>query len=70
MKLIEDWKVVLKKAWSIKLILIAGFFSGLEFILPMMAELVVIPNGTFALLAFISTNAAFVTRVMAQKEIQ
>ena len=70
MQLIEDWKRVLKYALSIKFILIAGFFSGLEVLLPFIGSKSEIPEGLFAFLAFISTNAAFVTRIIAQKEIK
>ena len=66
--LVEDWKKVLRKAWSIKFIFIAGFFSGLEFVLPFLDELFHPPRGLFAIFAFVATNAAFVTRIMAQKD--
>lgn len=69
MKLIEDWRRVLRRAWSIRMILLAGFFSGLEVAVPFLETLVPLPRGVFALLAFVATNAAFVTRLMAQKEV-
>lgn len=66
MKLIDDWDKVLKRAWSIRWILMAGFFSGLEIIVPMFEG--AIPRGVFAGLSFVAANGAFVTRILAQKE--
>lgn len=68
MKLLHDWQDVLKRAWSIRLILLTGFFSGMEAALPVLGGMESVPRGLFALLSFISANGAFVTRVMQQKE--
>lgn len=69
--LVQDWRAVIRKAWSIRLILIAGFFSGLEAgvqILSALGKLPAwMPSGAFAALAFVASNGAFVTRLMAQK---
>lgn len=75
MALIDDWRAVLRKAWSIKLILVAGVFSGLEALIQIATALDLIenytwmPRGWFALLGFAASNAAFVTRLLAQKEL-
>ncbi len=66
MKLITDWKRIIKKAWSIRLLVIAGLLSGTEMILPLFVES--FPRGLFAVLSFIFTAAAFVARIVAQKE--
>lgn len=65
MKLIPNWKTILKKAWSIRLILIAGLFSGAELVLPMYAGS--LPRGRFAALSLVVTAAALVSRLVAQK---
>lgn len=67
MILIEDWRAVLRRAWSIKLIFIAGFFSGLEVAIPFFEW--TMPRGLFALLSFVTANGAFVARILAQKEV-
>ncbi len=71
MKLADDWKCILKKAWSIKLILAAGFFSGLEAVVQIYSALADLPawmpRGGFAAIAFIASNGAFVMRLVAQK---
>lgn len=64
-QLLPNWRDVLRRAWSIRLILLAGFLSGLEVVLPYFAES--IPDGLFALASFLVGNAAFVSRLVAQK---
>lgn len=65
MKLITDWQKIIKKAWSIRLLVIAGLLSGVEIILPLFVES--FPRGLFAVLSFAFTAAAFVARIVAQK---
>ncbi len=68
MKLIDEWRIVLNKAWSVKFQVIAALFSALEVALPLVK-----PDGTsnnvFAILAGVTTLLAIVARVLAQKEI-
>jgi hypothetical protein len=61
------WKQILRKAWSIRFIILAGILTGLEVILPMFS--VYFPVGTFALLSFGCVVAAFVARIMVQKDL-
>lgn len=71
MTLINDWKEIIRKAWSIRLILLAGMFSGLEVIIPYVPELFPqLPRGLFALLSLAATGGAFVTRILAQKNMK
>jgi len=65
MTLLDDWKWVLKKAWSVRLITLAGLFSGLEAALPLFTDSM--PKGLFALLAVFVSIAAIIFRVVAQK---
>jgi hypothetical protein len=67
MNLVDDWKYVLKRAWSIRLMLLAGLFSGLEIALPILDGILPIPRGVFAALSGTTTAAAFVARLLAQK---
>ena len=67
MTLLEDWKEVLRKAWSIRFIVLAGVLSGIEVILPFFAD--AIPRGVFAILSFAAVSAAFVSRIVAQKDL-
>lgn len=65
MKVASDWKLILKKAWSIRLMLLAGLLTGCEAILPLYQE--AIPRGTFAVLSMLAIVGGMVARVVAQK---
>ena len=69
MKLLDDWKRVLRRAWSIRLILLAGLLSGIEVALPLLDGFVSLPRGLFAGLSAIMTAGAFIARLLAQKEV-
>lgn len=68
MRLLDDWKRVLRQAWSIRLMLLAGLFSGVEIALPIIDGLLHIPRGIFAALSGVTTAVAFVARLLAQKK--
>ncbi len=65
MKLIDGWEGILRKAWSIRLMLLAGLLSGAEVILPLFVE--AIPRNLFAALSMLTIGGAFVARLLAQK---
>ncbi len=69
MQLVADWRRVLRRAWSVRLILVAGALSGLEIVLPLLDGVVPIPPLTFAALSFLATAGAFVARLVAQPSI-
>lgn len=62
----DDWRRILRKAWSIRFIILAGLLSGAEVILPFFAD--AIPRGIFAVLSFAAVSAAFIARIVAQKD--
>lgn len=64
MTLVTDWKLILKKAWSIKLMVLASLLSGAEVILPQFTD--VVPPNLFAVLSFIVVGGAFAARLVAQ----
>lgn len=68
MHLYDNWKDILKKAWSIRFIVIAALLSGAEVILPFFADS--IPRGAFAVMTFVAVAGAFVSRIVAQKDLQ
>ena len=74
MNLVDDWKWVLKKTWSIRLILLAGLFSGLEAGMQIAMALhwldqYPIPPGMLVLASFMVSNVAFIARLVAQKKV-
>lgn len=64
MKLLDDWKIIFKKAWSIRLMILAGLLTGAEIVLPMFSHQ--IPQSMFATLSFACVSAALVARLVAQ----
>lgn len=67
MKLYDNWREILRKAWSIRLMLLAGVLSGVEVVLPLFSY--ALPHGLFAALSGITVAAAFVARLVAQKDV-
>ncbi len=67
MKLVSDWRRVLRYAWSIRLLLAAALLSGLEVVLPYLGDVFPIPTGAFAAITFIVTVLALVMRIISQK---
>lgn len=64
MELIENAKLVLLKAWSIRLALLAAIFSAAEVALPFFAPF--IPPHTMAILAMVASTGAAIARIVAQ----
>lgn len=67
MKLYDNWAQILKEAWSIRFIALAGILSAAETVLPMFQD--VLPRNTFASLSFFCISAAFVSRLVTQKDL-
>ena len=65
MKLVDDWRRVLRHAWSARLMIIAAIMSGVEIIIPYFSD--ALPRGIFAALSFFSVAGAFLARIYAQK---
>lgn len=67
--LIHNWRQVLKRAWSVRLIVLAGLLSGAEVFLPLIDGYIDMPRGMFAALSGLATAGAFVSRLFAQKGV-
>lgn len=68
-KLVSNWRDVLKRAWSVRLILLAALLSGVEVALPFLDGYLPVPPGVFAALSLVTTAGAFIARIVAQKGI-
>ncbi|MEO9528400.1 hypothetical protein [Roseibium sp.] len=66
MKFITDWRQVLGKAWSVRLMLLAAFLSGVEVVSPWLGGF--LEPGHLALFSALATSGAFVARFLAQKD--
>lgn len=64
MKLIEDARTVLLRAWSVRLALLSAVLSAAEVALPYFAPFV--PQHTMAILAIATSAAAAIARIVAQ----
>jgi len=70
MKLHSDWKAILRYAWSIRLMALAGLLSGLEVAMPYLDGILPIPTGVFAGASGLIVAAAFVSRLVAQSSLR
>lgn len=69
MNLVENWRRVLRHAWSIRLMILAGVLSGAEVALPILGAAEILPAGVLAALSFVATAGAFIARLIAQKQV-
>ncbi|NLS19913.1 hypothetical protein HGP16_25575 [Rhizobium sp. P40RR-XXII] len=69
-KLVPEWGRVLRRAWSIRLIVVAGILSGCEVALPIIDQFVTIPRGTFAALTGLVTCGALISRLVVQENLK
>lgn len=67
MKLVPEWKRILRRAWSIRLSVIAALFAGAESIVPIFGDL--LPRNAFAILSFVTVVGAAVSRIIAQPSL-
>lgn len=65
--LYDNWQTILKKAWSIRLMLLAGLLSGCEVIVPLFAD--TLPRNVFAVLSGMSVMGALIARLIVQKDL-
>lgn len=72
MNLYPNWLTILRKAWSVRFMLMAAFFTGIETALPILQPILepaTIPTGLFAALSGLATSAALVSRIVAQRDV-
>ena len=68
-RLLPDWRDILRRAWSLRLILLAGLLTGCEAVLSA-AGTDWLPGPQWARMAvlFVVLGAAFVARLIAQRD--
>jgi predicted benzoate:H+ symporter BenE len=64
----EDWRRILTRAWSMRFTALAGVFSGLVVLAPYLAPRV--PFAVFAGFAIAANLGAGITRLLSQKEFR
>ena len=65
--LLDDWRRVARRAWSVRLSIVAAVFTAAEVVVPLFGD--VLPRGAFVLLAFAASIGATVARIVAQPEM-
>lgn len=68
MTLNENWQVLVRKAWSVRFMLMAFVFTMAEVMLPFFSDAV--PPRLFAVMSGIAVAGAFVSRLIAQKDMR
>ena len=66
MKLHSNWKLILRKAWSIRLVVLSAVFSAAQLVIPVYGD--VLPRDAFAILSAVACAGAIIARVVTQKE--
>lgn len=66
MRLIDNWRRVLKRAWSVRILALAAVFSGLEVALPFFDGTLPLTDRQRGAVYFAVTVAALVARFLAQ----
>lgn len=71
MKLLPNWKRVLRKAWSMRFMLLAGVLAGCEAVLTAFGpDFLPMPPWARMVVVMVVIFAAFVSRLVAQKDIE
>ena len=65
--LYPNWKQIIRKAWSIRFMTMAAVLSACEVVLPLYEDTV--PKNLFATLSFFFVSAAFISRIVAQRDV-
>ena len=69
MKLLPEWRAVLVRVWSVRLIAIAVVLDGLSTAFPYLQDTFGLPTGTFAALSGIISAAAILARLVVQDNV-
>lgn len=67
MKLVSNWRALIARAWSLKLLALAIFLGALEMALPFLHGVLPVRPGTFFALIFLTNVLAAIARLVAQK---
>ena len=66
-KLYPNWKEIIRKAWSIRLALLATIFSVAQAIVPIYAD--VLSREVFAILTAVSAIGVIIARIVFQQDV-
>jgi hypothetical protein len=63
----EDWFLILKRAWSVRLFALAGIFQAAEIVLPLFVDSM--PRWVFSALTLVACIGGIWARVVPQKSL-
>lgn len=73
MKLYRNWKSIIKRAWSMRFMAMASFFNAATVVFALYSykfpEFHVSGKIIFAAAAFFCTSAAFISRIVYQRDL-
>lgn len=69
MKLLPEWRAVLVRVWSVRLIAIAVVLDGLSTAFPYLQEALGLPIGTFGALSGVVSALAILARIIIQDNV-
>lgn len=67
MRVSDNWRKIVRKAWSVKFMVLAFLLTMAEVMLPFFSDSV--PPRMFAILSGLAVAGAFVSRLIAQKDM-
>ena len=68
MKLYDDWRYIARKAWSTRLMALAGVLTGCEAVLPLVTDELPWKRSVIAAVTFFIVMGAFIARLLVQND--
>ena len=65
MELSSKWRLIVKRAYSFRFMVLAGIFTTAETVLPYFTD--ILPRGLFAALTLLAVTGGMIARVVAQE---
>ena len=67
MQVRANWRRFLRKAWSVRLMIVAAVFSGCNAVLPYAGDFM--SRGMFAAVSFVIVSGALLSQFIVQKDL-
>ncbi len=67
LRLLPDWRRILRRAWSIRFSMLAAVLTAAEVVMPLFGDS--LPRGLFVVLALAASIGAALARLVAQPEM-
>lgn len=67
MSLLPNWKTIVRKAWSVRFIVLCCIFTAADALVPLFYS--DLPDRVFAILSAVSATGALISRLMVQGDL-